>query len=204
MKKIFLLFFLSLITSNAYCCDCVEKPSIEKNWEIAQQVFIGKVIKVDSLLYDDYGGKLYSFTVKIKKSFKGEIYPNRDYRTILYIDEAACDFRFGVGYEYLIYAGREGYVLNCSICSRTDLLENVAKEELITLDDIQKEDSKDKQKIRVFKLQNNIGYQIDLVKNSFEESLRRKNLKIYVLFGITIFLLIIILILLIKRRKRII
>jgi len=203
MKKLFILLMLLIISTEAYSCDCDEKPSIRKNWEVADQVFIGKVIKVDSLLYGRSGEKVYSFTVKIIKSFKSEIYPNRNYRTILYVDYAACDFPFGVGYEYLIFANGQDTVLNCSICSRTDLLANVAKEELTTLDNIQKEDSRDTKKIRVITLQNNIEYQIDLIKNSFEESLKRKNLIIYVLSGITIFLLMIILILLIKRRKRI-
>ncbi|MGE6356675.1 hypothetical protein ACQKCJ_22615 [Flavobacterium sp. NPDC079362] len=103
MKQFFLVLVLGLITSNAYCCDCAEKPSTEKNWEIANQVFIGKVVKVDSLLYGTYGEKVYSFTFKIKKTFKEDVYPNREYRTILYVDTAACDFVFSTGHEYLIY-----------------------------------------------------------------------------------------------------
>ena len=203
MKQLLLFFLLSFFSSKGYCCDCDYKPSIKKNWEFADQVFIGKVIKVDSLLYSRYGEKMYSFTIKISKSFKSEIYPNREYRTILYVDCAACDFPFAVGYEYLIYGNGQDNVLNCSICSRTALLKNVEKDELITLDNIQKEDSKDTEKIKVIALQNSIEYQIDLVKNSFEESLKRKNLIIYILSGFTSFLLIIILVLLIKRKKRI-
>ncbi|QOG02958.1 hypothetical protein [Flavobacterium sp. MDT1-60] len=187
MKKLFLILFLSFITSNGYCCSCAEKPSISKNWESAGQVFIGKVIKVDSLLYGNYGEKVYSFTIRIKKSYKGFFYPGRDYRTILYIDTASCDFIFDVGQEYLIYAKEDSKVLNCSLCSRTNLLENISEEELNTLVDLQKEDLKKRNEIKIIKFQNNIEYQIDLVKNSFEESLKRKDLLIYVLSGISVF-----------------
>lgn len=203
MKKIFLLLFLTLTTSSVYSCDCDDKPSVEKNWDLANQVFIGEIVKVDSLLYDDYGGKLYSFTVKIKKSFKQEIYPNRDYRSILHIDTGACDFIFSVGQEYLIYAKSNDKVLNCSLCSRTDFLKNISEDEIITLNKLQKQYIKEKNEIKIIKFQNSIEYQSDLIKNSFEESLKRKNLLIYILSSITIVFLVIILILLIKRRKRI-
>ena len=176
------MFIITL--TKAYSCDCSDKPSIKKNRESADQVFIGKVIKVDSLLYGSYGEKVYSFTVKIKKSFKGEIYEGRDYRTILYVDTAACDFVFGIGYEYLIYAKGDGNALSCSLCSRTDLLNNVSQDELTSLIDLQKESSKNE--IRIIKFQNNIQYQIDLVKNSFEEKLKRKDLIIYILSGLCI------------------
>lgn len=202
MKQLYLLLFTSFITLNAYCCDCSEKPSIRKNWESANQVFIGNVMKVDSLLYGGYGEKVYSFTIKIKKSFKGDIYSGKDYRTILYVDTAACDFPFAIGGEYLIYAKQDNFVLHCSLCSRTNLLNNVSKEELSAIADLQKEDFKNRNQIRIIKFQNNTEYQIDLVKNSFEESLKRKNLIIYLLSGVVITLLLIILVFLIKRNKR--
>lgn len=200
MKQLFLILFISFFTSNVYCCDCAEKPSIKKNWEIASQVFIGKIVKVDSLLYGSYGEKVYSFTVRIKKSYKGFFYPGRDYRTILYIDTAGCDFIFDVGHEYLIYAKEDSKMLNCSLCSRTNLLNNISEEELNGLADLQKEDLKKRNEITIIKFQNNTEYQIDLVKNSFEESLKRKDLLIYVLSGTSIFLLIIITFL-IKKKK---
>lgn len=203
MKQLFLIVFISFFTSNVYCCDCAEKPSIKKNWESASQVFIGKIVKVDSLLYGGYGEKVYSFTIKIKKSYKGDIYSGRDYRSILYVDYAACDFPFVIGAEYLIYAKQDNWVLYCSLCSRTNLLNDVSQVELNALADLQKEDLKNRNEIRIIKPQNNIEYQIDLVKNSFEESLKRKDLIIYVLSGALILIILIILILLVKRRKRI-
>jgi hypothetical protein len=202
MKKLLILVFLTFFSINGYCCDCAEKPSIEKNWERASQIFIGKVVKVDSSLYGGYGEKVYSFTIKIKKSFKGDIYNSKNYRTILYVDYAACDFPFVIGAEYLIYARQDNWVLHCSLCSRTNLLNDVSEDELNTLADLQKGELKNRNEIRIIKLQNNTEYQIDLVKNSFEESLKRKDLLIYALSGTSIFLLLIITLLL-RRRKQV-
>ena len=203
MKKIFLLLFLSLITSNGYCCECSGKPSVEKNWELADQIFVGKVVKVDSTLYSEYGLKIYSFTVKIKQSFKEEIYPNQYYRTILYEDTGACDFIFDVGEEYLIYAKGNNKVLNCSLCSRTDLLKNISKDQINKLNQLQKEYDRSLRNVteaKIYKFRNNIEYQIDLVKDSFKEKMRRKDLIIYILSGIS-FLLLLILILVIRKKK---
>lgn len=203
MKKVFLLVFLSLITSNGYCCECSEKPSIEKNWELADQIFIGKVVKIDSTLYNVYGLKIYSFTINIKQSFKEEVYPNQYYRTILYEDTGACDFIFDVGQEYLVYAKGNDKVLHCSLCSRTDLLKNISKDEIYKLNQLQKEYHRNLQNItetKIYKFRNNIEYQIDLVKDSFKETMERKNLIIYILSGIS-FLLLLILILVIRKKK---
>ncbi len=57
MKKLFLFVILCFVIQNSYSCDCSEKPSIEKNWELASEVFTAKIIQVDSLLYGNYGEK---------------------------------------------------------------------------------------------------------------------------------------------------
>lgn len=93
-------------------------------------------------------------------------------------------------------------MLSCSLCSRTDLVENVAKSELLILNELHQSYIKNRGEIRIIKFQNNIEYQIDLVKNSFEESLKRKILIIYTLSVVVVLFLIIILILLIRRKKR--
>jgi len=202
MKKLFILLFLIAFAAKSYSCDCSEKPSIKENWELANQVFIGKVIKVDSLLYGTYGEKVYSFTIKIKKSFKGEIFSGRDYRTILYVDTAACDFRFAIGYEYLIYAKGNDKMLHSSLCSRTALLSAVSEDEFTALSNLQKDDIRNRSEFKIIKLQNNTEYQIDLVKDSFKESLKRKNLTIYILLGLSFLLFLILIFVWRKKNKK--
>ncbi|GGF01268.1 hypothetical protein [Flavobacterium limi] len=199
MKKLFLFLLLSLVIPNSYSCDCSEKPSIEKNWELASEIFTAKIIKVDSLLYGNYGEKLYSFTITINKSYKEEIFEERKNRTILFTDGGSCDFPFLIGEEYLIYAKSNNYTLNCSICSRTNLLSNVDEKEFVTLEKLHKNYIKNKGEIRIIKFQNHIQYQIDLVKNSFEEKLKTKDKIIYGL-SLLSFLLFILLIIIIKRK----
>jgi hypothetical protein len=203
MKKFFILFLLVIVSNKVYCCDCAEKPSITENWEKATQVFIAKVIKVDSTIYGGYGEKVYSFTVKIKKSYKGFFFPDRDYRTILYSDTASCDFVFDVGQEYLIYAKGDDKVLNCSLCSRTNLLSSAGDDEYAVLDKLKSEDYKNRNKIKIVKFQNNIEYQIDLVKDSFDESLKRKDLIICILSGTSILLFLVLMWVIIAYKKRI-
>ncbi|WP_289664340.1 hypothetical protein [Flavobacterium panacagri] len=201
-KVLFGLFFI-LISSEVYCCDCSNKPSIEENWKKANQVFIGKVIKVDSLLYSEYGQKMYSYTIRISKTYKDEIFRENYFRTILGVSMGSCDYYFEPGKEYLIYAKRDYNALGCSICSRTDFLQNVKKGELEVLEDLYKKSQKNKNEIRIIKLQNNIEYQIDLVKNSFEEKLKRNEMLIYILSGISFILFLAVLILFFKKKKSI-
>ncbi|KFF07248.1 hypothetical protein [Flavobacterium reichenbachii] len=202
MRKLLILIFLTFIAAKVYSCECAEKPSIKENWDKANQVFTGKIVKVDSLLYDEYGGKLYSFTVRITKSYKGFFHSGKAYRSILYIDTSSCDFIFDVGQEYLIYAKEDSKTLNCSLCSRTNLLNNVSEDEFDALDKLQIEDYKNRNKIRIVKFQNGVEYQIDLVKNSFEESLKRKNLVIYILSGISMLLFLILISVILVKKKR--
>ena len=199
MKQLFLFLFLSFFISKGYCCDCDTKPSIKKNWELADQVFIGKVVKVDSLFYDVDGGKMYSFTIEIQKSYKEEIFEGRERRTVM-VGRGNCDFLFDVDKEYLFYIKEEFNTLNCSICSRTSLLVTVDKNELIVLDKLYNQYIKHRRYLRPISLWNNCKYEIDLVKNSFEESMERKNLIIYILSGICIVLFLLIVIIILRKK----
>ncbi|MBB4800645.1 hypothetical protein HNP37_000684 [Flavobacterium nitrogenifigens] len=201
-RKVLFILFLMLISSGVYCCDCSEKPSIKENWELASQVFIGKVIKIDSSLYSEYGQKMYSYTVKISKTYKDEVFKEQYFRTILGVNMGSCDYYFENGKEYLIYAKKDHNSLGCSICSRTNLLQNIQSDELKLLDELYRKSRKNRNGIQIIQFQNNIQYQIDLVKNSFEEKLKRKDMIIYVLSALN-FILIFLLILVFFKNKRI-
>jgi hypothetical protein len=72
---------------------------------------------------------------------------------------------FQVGKIYLIYAKEESQTLACSICSRTNKLENEENEELQTLEKLYRAYKSDTSRVRIRTVENNISYQIGLVKN---------------------------------------
>ena len=203
MNKLIVLIIFLFFGLKSYSCECSAFPTIEKNWEAANVVFTGKIIKVDSLLYGNNGVKIYSFTVKIIKSYKSEIFPERELRTVISQSSASCDFMFTLGEVYLIYAKEESQTLACSICSRTNKLKNIEKEEIQTLEKLYSKYLSDNSEVRTIRLENNTEYQIGLVKNSFEEKLKMNEKIIYGLLFLNISLIIIIIIITLRRRKNI-
>jgi hypothetical protein len=198
-KLIFLIIFL-FCGFKSYSCDCAELPTVAKNWESASEVFTGEIIKVDTLLYGNNGAKIYSYTCRILKSYKSEIDHGRELRTILSQSSASCDFMFQIGKTYLIYAKAESQTLASSICSRTNIVENVEKEELQTLEKLYQKYKSDTSGVRFIKFENNISYQIGLVENAYQEKLKSKEKMIYILLGLITVLLGIVVIMLLKRK----
>ena len=199
MKRILFLTLLLFTITMSYSCTCAEKPSIKDNWEGANEVFIGKIVKVDSLHFGNNGAKIFSYTVKILKSFKEEFYNTRELRTIIGQDGGSCDFIFNVGEEYLIYAKSESQTLACSLCSRTRSIKKIENEEFEELERLHKEYSSNTSLVRTVRLENNTSYQVELVKKPLEEKIRKQNLLISFLSMTVIILFALILIL--RKRK---
>lgn len=200
MNKLLVLLLL-FISLKSYSCSCAGVPAINKNWDSANEIFIGEITKVDTLLYGNNGEKIYSYTCRILKSFKSEIYPTREFRTILSQSSASCDFMFQIGKTYLIYAKEESQTLACSICSRTKILKNVEKEELQTLEELYQEYKSDTNSDRTIKFENNISYQIGLIENAYQEKLKSKEKTIYILLSLITVLIVLVVILLLKRKN---
>ncbi|MDQ8011845.1 MAG: hypothetical protein REI96_05320 [Flavobacterium nitrogenifigens] len=97
----------------------------------------------------------------------------------------------------MIYTKKDHNALGCSICSRTNLLQNIQNNELKLLDELYSK-SKKNRGVQIIKLQNNIEYQIDLVKKSFEEKLERKNKVICILSGLSFILFVVLFLLFLK------
>lgn len=200
MKKL-LVILLIFISLKSYSCSCAGVPPIIKNWKGANEIFTGEIIKVDTLLYGNNGSKIYSYTCRILKSYKSEIYPGRELRTILSQSSASCDFMFHLGKTYLIYAKSESQTLACSICSRTNILGNVEKEELQTLEKLYQEYKSDTSGARMIKFENNISYQIGLIENNYQEKLKSKEKTIYILSSLIAVLIVLVGIMLMKRKN---
>lgn|GEM_PF-3573240 len=200
MNKL-LVILLLFISIKSYSCSCAGVPAITKSWESANEIFTGEIIKVDTLLYGNNGAKIYSYTCRILNSYKSEVYPGRELRTILSQSSASCDFMFQLGKTYLIYAKAETQTLASSICSRTNILENVGKEELQTLEKLYQEYTSDKSGIRMIKLENNISYQIGLIENTYQEKLKLKEKMIYILLSLITILIVLVIVMLVKRKN---
>lgn len=194
MRKMLFLVLLFFTIYEGYSCSCASKPPVKTNWERANEVFIGRIIKVDSTHFGNNGAMIYSYTVRIVKSFKEEFQETRDLRTIISQDSASCNYIFNVGKEYLIYAKSDSNTLASSICSRTNLIEFVEEGEFLELEKLDKEYVSDTSAIRIINMENNISYQVELVKKDLEEKLENQRLIIYVLSGVLVFLLIVLLI----------
>ncbi|MEZ7499243.1 hypothetical protein QO200_10895 [Flavobacterium sp. Arc3] len=199
MRKIFIFIIIFFATQKSYSCSCTERPSVKVNWEKANEVFIGKIVKIDTLLYGNHGIKIHSYTVEILKSFKQNFYKDKKFRTILSQDEASCDFMFELGTEYLIYAKTDSQTLACSICSRTNTLKNIESSEMQELEKIFQIYKSNRSGVNTIKFENNTSYQVGLVKNSFEEKIKSQKLIIYLLSGIIILLIVVVLIF--RKRK---
>ncbi|RXR22145.1 hypothetical protein [Flavobacterium stagni] len=198
--KYFILFLL--FSGKVLACSCTEIPSYTTNWNYADQVFSALIVKKETKIYGLYGEKINSYTCKILNSYKGELLPNQNYRTLLGKDAASCDFEFKVGKTYLIFANENGLSLYCSVCSRTSLLENVPKDSLNILTEYYQKSQSDTGPLVIKRLESNTAHQVRLATLGYKEALNRKNRIIYgLLIGIAVFIIVIGSYLLIKRKK---
>lgn len=149
MKKLFLLLLITF-SFNGYACSCDGTPTVKDSWHYAKEVFIAKIISIDSTHLSDYGYKIYLYDVKILHFFKENPYnKSGEIRTLFFRDNpGVCDFKFTPGEKYLIYeANGEMNYQKCmnyaDICSRTALLNRIEKNEINELEKLSKTSVKD-------------------------------------------------------------
>lgn len=196
MKKTIVFIVLILFASNkSYSCSCSEKPSVKYSFSETDQIFIGKIIKIDSLNYDYNGQKIGLYTVEILENFKDNLYKltKRKFRTIASTTNGSCDYHFELGKTYLIYANSSNDLLSCSICSRTELLDRIKNSELEELKELNIEFEKEKEEIKIVAFKNKFEKEKDLMKNSFDKKSKEYEIIIYALSGLIVLLLIILL-----------
>jgi len=100
---------------------------IETQYKDAKDVFIGKVIKVDSSHYDTSGDQLLLYNVQIIRHLKNG---SNDYlKTVtFYRDNSSCNFSFSLGKTYLIFTDNNmcgSDLHHTNSCSGNKLIENV-------------------------------------------------------------------------------
>lgn len=144
MKKVFLLLVI-LFSINGFACSCDIKPPVKQSFDDAKEVFIAKIVNIDSTHLSDYGKKIYLYDVRIIHFFKKDPHNrSEEIRTFFYRNSiGGCDFEFISGEEYLIYEANgemnhEKSMNYASACSRTALLSYVKKEEINELEKLSK------------------------------------------------------------------
>lgn len=131
MKKILFLTFIFLTYFKSFACSCNDQP-YEKAIDWADEIFIGRLIKINQLYSIDYeqseqaSGKkyigAYYAEFEIEKKWKGN---KRKYIKI-YQKSNSCTLDFSnLGKKYLVYAKNEdlfGFKIKVAttwLCSRT-------------------------------------------------------------------------------------
>lgn len=134
MRKILFSFvFILLLARNVLACDCVEPLGVDKDKELYDVVFVGKVTsitKVPPNNADEIDMEIKITEFDVVELFKGTTIDKIVTEIITVC--CMCGYIFEEGKEYLVYANRnaEGEKYNTSICSRTKLLEETEREEL--------------------------------------------------------------------------
>lgn len=149
MKKLFLLLLIAF-SFNGYTCSCDGIPTVKESWHYAKEVFIAKVISIDSTHLSDYGQKIYLYDIKIIHFFKKDPL-NRSEKIRTFFSRKSpglCDFEFILDKKYLIYEtnGEKNYEKSMNYahtCSRTALLTRVEDKEINELEKLSKAGIKD-------------------------------------------------------------
>jgi hypothetical protein len=146
MKKSLLIILsialLLLFQTDAFACRCGQPTNensferanaVEKSFEKASVIFTGEVIKLD----------LFRATLKVEKVWKGK--PKEEIvmltgttKTPEGYQSSSCDYEYGLGQKYLIYAYGSEDKLKTNDCSRTKSLE-YAGEDIKELEKLKQE-----------------------------------------------------------------
>jgi hypothetical protein len=120
MKKFILFALISLQLINvALSCSCIPTPGVLEEFKISKAVFVGKVMKIQTV------GMEKIVLLRVLASWKG-IFSKWVYvRTCE--NSACCGFNFELHKTYLIYAGTDqNNKIHVSLCSRTTEIINAA------------------------------------------------------------------------------
>ncbi|NUY82729.1 hypothetical protein HUK80_17635 [Flavobacterium sp. MAH-1] len=139
MKRLFSILFLLLICQKSLACECEVKQSVKVNWNASNTIFVGKVIQRSSEVKSD-GSLIFIYEFQINTIYKSASRNKKLSEKMYFHIKNNCGYVFEVDREYLIYANQSGNSnsFECSICSRTDILKNIKKEELSYLKKLKK------------------------------------------------------------------
>jgi hypothetical protein len=130
MRKILILFIvIPLLINLTHSCSCLPQLSVEDEFKRVDEVFLGKVLQVQTVGIE----KIVLFYVF--NSWKGIWSKWVRIRTCE--NTGCCGFDFQTGFTYLVYAQIESQKLHVSVCSRTTDISN-AREDINILSEMLK------------------------------------------------------------------
>lgn len=133
MKYLYTLILL--ISTFTFGCSCIQS-TIEDNYKTSNAIFIGKVISIDSTKYDYSSNPVYAYTFEFIEDFKRELPKenSKKYYTTIYTPLGnlfgGCGSTFRLNETYLVYGYKTSVGVSTNICTRTDVLSNVSKDEI--------------------------------------------------------------------------
>ncbi|KAA0546378.1 hypothetical protein FZW96_16920 [Bacillus sp. BGMRC 2118] len=134
----FLTFLLSLTLftpSQSFACSCMAPGTVEEEFNRANSVFSGKVIRIEENSSSPDNLTPIKVVFEVKNTWKG----TQDSEVAVYTgtDSASCGYSFVQGKKYLVYASESDGHMTTSLCSITKPLA-AADEDLSILKDGEK------------------------------------------------------------------
>jgi hypothetical protein len=113
-----LLALVVFSANSAVACSCAPPPPPKKALEVAEAVFLGKVIKIEKPGKDRGFGPI-TVTFEVSTNYKGVKTKQVKVRTAS--SGSACGYGFAKDISYLVYcySGDKGKTLSTGLCSRT-------------------------------------------------------------------------------------
>lgn len=132
-----LFFFLTIIKTSAFACDCDGTSSFETEFRNSDEIFVGQVILIKPYKGQKKQKHFSEFVLKFKidKIYKGTSTEN--IKVITPVAIACCGYPFEKGKTYLVYSFVNHNAYHVTYCSRTKRL-NEAKEDIDKLNNLDK------------------------------------------------------------------
>lgn len=134
MFRLLTIFLFISIFNNLHACQCGNKKAVKDEWFAHEQVFVGKVVDIDSSIYNSNGIQVFCFKIQVLETFKEGFHDKYLYRSFCNpVHGGSCNYWFSKGEKYLIYANENAQMLTASTCSRTNLYNDVEFAEIANL-----------------------------------------------------------------------
>ena len=117
------------IYNAAYACSCMIPESPNDSLQTSDAVFSGKAVKIEEKHSDDLAFSSMDpvlVTFDVDRVWKGENESSITIQTRQ--SSASCGYSFEEDRHYLVYAQRNGEMLDVSLCSRTSLVSSAAED----------------------------------------------------------------------------
>jgi hypothetical protein len=122
MNKQILLLIASSLISMTMSCSCIMPLPVQESFANTDVVFLGSVIGIKTVEFQT------TVTFMVHKTYKGLGKKTDQVVVNTGSDSAMCGYYFELNKSYLVYASKYDKTINVSLCSRTSLLTDAARD----------------------------------------------------------------------------